>query len=88
MGRTYQKSRLFLGLTVEDNLYLALLGVGRGHLRPVRRAAATRELRDRARELAGTVGLEGRERAARRRRSPTASSASSRSAMARAVDPR
>ncbi|HET7182721.1 MAG TPA: ATP-binding cassette domain-containing protein, partial [Candidatus Limnocylindrales bacterium] len=27
MGRTYQKSRSFLGLSVEDNIYLALLGV-------------------------------------------------------------
>ena len=35
MGRTYQKSRAFLGLTVVDNLYLAILGVQRGHLRPV-----------------------------------------------------
>jgi branched-chain amino acid transport system ATP-binding protein len=62
MGRTYQKSRSFLGLTVEDNLYLAILGVGSGHLRPVvtKRDA---ELRARARELAGTIGLEGRERA-------------------------
>ena len=61
MGRTYQKSRLFLGLSVEDNLYLAVLGVKTGHLRPVvlRR---DRELRDRARDLARTVGLEGRER--------------------------
>ena len=60
MGRTYQKSRSFLGLTVEDNLYLAILGVGSGHLRPVvtKRDA---ELRARARELAGTIGLEGRE---------------------------
>jgi branched-chain amino acid transport system ATP-binding protein len=62
MGRTYQKSRSFLGLTVEDNLYLAILGVGSGHLRPVvtKRDA---ELRARARELAGTIGLESRERA-------------------------
>jgi branched-chain amino acid transport system ATP-binding protein len=61
MGRTYQKSRLFLGLSVEDNLYLAVLGVKTGHLRPVvlRR---DRELRERARELARMVGLEGRER--------------------------
>jgi branched-chain amino acid transport system ATP-binding protein len=61
MGRTYQKSRLFPGLSVEDNLYLAVLGVKTGHLRPVvlRR---DRELRERARELARTVGLEGREK--------------------------
>jgi branched-chain amino acid transport system ATP-binding protein len=61
MGRTYQKSRLFLGLSVEDNLYLAVLGVQAGHLRPVR-SRRDRELRDRACELAGIVGLEGRER--------------------------
>src|SRR4029077_21013109 len=61
MGRTYQKSRLFPGLSVENNLYLAVLGVKTGHLRPVvlRR---DRELRERARELARTVGLEGREK--------------------------
>jgi branched-chain amino acid transport system ATP-binding protein len=60
MGRTYQKSRLFPGLSVEDNLYLAVLGVKTGHLRPVklRRDA---ELRERAREIARVVGLEGRE---------------------------
>jgi branched-chain amino acid transport system ATP-binding protein len=62
MGRTYQKSRSFLGLTVEDNLYLAILGVGSGHLRPVV-TKRDGELRARARELAGTIGLEGRERA-------------------------
>jgi branched-chain amino acid transport system ATP-binding protein len=60
MGRTYQKSRLFAGLSVEDNLYLAVLGVKTGHLRPIvlRR---DRELREGARDLARTVGLEGRE---------------------------
>jgi len=60
MGRTYQKSRLFPGLSVEDNLYIGVLGVKTGHLRPVvlRR---DRELRERARELAGSVGLDGRE---------------------------
>jgi branched-chain amino acid transport system ATP-binding protein len=60
MGRTYQKSRLFLGLSVEDNLYLAVLGVQTGHLRPVL-SRRDRELRERARELAGIVGLGGRE---------------------------
>jgi branched-chain amino acid transport system ATP-binding protein len=58
MGRTYQKSRLFLGLTVEDNLYLAVLGSRGGH-QSLRRRAVDAEMRERARELAGTVGLEG-----------------------------
>jgi branched-chain amino acid transport system ATP-binding protein len=61
MGRTYQKSRLFLGLSVEDNLYLGLLGVQSGHLRPVMLPKRDNELRERARELAETVGLGGRE---------------------------
>jgi branched-chain amino acid transport system ATP-binding protein len=62
MGRTYQKSRSFHGLTVEDNLYLAVLGVQSGHFRPVRLAKRDRELRERAVELARIVGLGGRER--------------------------
>ena len=57
MGRTYQKSRLFLGLTVEDNLYLAVLGSRGGHQRLVRKAIDD-EMRERARELAATVGLQ------------------------------
>jgi branched-chain amino acid transport system ATP-binding protein len=59
LSRTFQTSRLFLGLTVEDNLYLAVLGVGEGHLRllPSRRDA---EMRDRARSMAEAVGLAGR----------------------------
>jgi len=60
MGRTYQKSRLFLGLSVEDNLYLAVLGVKTGHLRPIV-SRRDRELRERARDLARIVGLAGRE---------------------------
>ena len=56
MGRTYQKSRLFLGLTVEDNLYLAVLGTRGGHRRMIRRAVDG-EMRERARELAAAVGL-------------------------------
>jgi len=61
MGRTYQKSRLFLGLSVEDNLYLAVLGVQSGHLRPVVLPSRDRGLRERARELAELVGMQGRE---------------------------
>ncbi len=60
MGRTYQKSRSFLGLSVEDNIYLALLGVRGGHFRPLVLRKRDGELRERARELARTVGLEGR----------------------------
>jgi branched-chain amino acid transport system ATP-binding protein len=59
MGRTYQKSRLFLGLSVEDNLYLAVLGSREGHLR-IRRTRADGEIRERARELAGAVGLQSK----------------------------
>jgi len=58
MGRTYQKSRLFLGLSVEDNLYLAVLGSRGGHLRLTRKKALDGEMRERARELARLVGLE------------------------------
>ena len=56
LARTFQSSRLLLGLTVEDNLYLALLGVRRGHLRMLR-SPRDRELRARAREIAAIVGL-------------------------------
>ena len=56
LARTYQKSRLFLGLSVEDNLYLAALGVRTGHLRPVV-LKKDRALREKARTAAGQVGL-------------------------------
>jgi len=59
LGRTYQSSRVLSGLSVEDNLYLAVLGTERGHLRPVR-AAADRRRRERACEVAGQVGLADR----------------------------
>jgi branched-chain amino acid transport system ATP-binding protein len=58
LSRTFQTSRLFLGMSVEDNLYLALLGVRSGHLRPVR-TKTDGELRERARAMAERVGLEG-----------------------------
>ncbi len=57
LSRTYQMSRLFLGLTVEDNLYLAALGVETGHFRPVVLPKRDGELRERAREFAAKVGL-------------------------------
>ncbi len=57
MSRTYQRSRLFAGLTVEENLYLAVLGKEgrRFRLRMGRRDAA---YRDRARRAAASVWLE------------------------------
>jgi branched-chain amino acid transport system ATP-binding protein len=60
LTRTFQTSRLFLGLTVEDNLYLAALGVRGGHLRPVRLPGRDGPLRERAHELGERVGLAGR----------------------------
>ncbi len=58
LTRTFQTSRLFLGLTVEDNLYLAVIGVRGGHLRPVRLSGRDGPIRERARDLAQRVGLE------------------------------
>jgi branched-chain amino acid transport system ATP-binding protein len=59
LSRTFQTSRLFGGLSVEDNLYLAVLGVGAGHLRLVK-SKADSDLRDQAREMAELVGLADR----------------------------
>jgi branched-chain amino acid transport system ATP-binding protein len=56
LSRTFQTSRLFLGLTVEDNLYLAVLGVHDGHLRMVP-SKSDGEMREHARAMAGAVGL-------------------------------
>jgi branched-chain amino acid transport system ATP-binding protein len=56
LSRTYQKSRLFLGLSVEENLYLALLGCEGGRLRPFR-TGKDAELRRRARDAADRVWL-------------------------------
>ena len=57
LSRTFQTSKLFLGLTVEDNLYLAVLGVRDGHMRIVR-SRKDAQMRERAREMAGVVGLQ------------------------------
>jgi branched-chain amino acid transport system ATP-binding protein len=57
LARTYQQSRHLLGLTVEDSIYLSVLGVAAGHLRPVitRRDS---EFRARAREAARRVAID------------------------------
>jgi branched-chain amino acid transport system ATP-binding protein len=59
LGRTYQASRVLAGLSVGDNLYLAVLGTQRGHLRPLR-SRADRGRRQRALDVAAQVGLGGR----------------------------
>jgi branched-chain amino acid transport system ATP-binding protein len=57
LARTYQQSRLFGGLSVEDSIYLSIVGVRGGHLRPVvlKRDA---EMRERAREAARRVAID------------------------------
>jgi branched-chain amino acid transport system ATP-binding protein len=56
LSRTFQTSRLFGGLSVEDNLFLAVLGVSEGHLRLVN-GSRDAEMRERARAMGETVGL-------------------------------
>jgi branched-chain amino acid transport system ATP-binding protein len=56
LSRTFQTSRLFLGLSVEDNLYLAVLGVHDGHFRLVKNRR-DEEMRAKARTMAEAVGL-------------------------------
>ena len=58
LSRTFQTSRVLAGLSVEDNVYLAILGAGNGHLRSVRKASDG-EIRERARSVAAEMGLEG-----------------------------
>jgi branched-chain amino acid transport system ATP-binding protein len=60
LARTYQQSRMLLGLTVEDSIYLAILGVSDGHLRPVKLPRKDRELRERARAAARRVAIENK----------------------------
>jgi len=60
LSRTFQTSRLLLGLSVEDNLYLAVLGVRRGHLLPIRLPRLERQIRERARAAAEAIGLADR----------------------------
>jgi branched-chain amino acid transport system ATP-binding protein len=60
LARTYQQSRLFPGLSVEDNIYLSILGVENGHTRPIRLPKRDREMRERAREAAGRAAIGGK----------------------------
>jgi branched-chain amino acid transport system ATP-binding protein len=59
LGRTYQTSRVLGGLSVADNLYLAVLGTQRGHFRPLV-SNADRARRARALDVASQVGLADR----------------------------
>ena len=56
LSRTFQTSRLFGGLSVDDNLYLAVLGVHDGHFRLVRTGEDS-EMRERGRAMAEAFGL-------------------------------
>jgi len=58
LARTYQQSRLFLGLSVEENIYLSILGIGTGHLRPVAIPKREGEIRERARDAAKRVVID------------------------------
>jgi branched-chain amino acid transport system ATP-binding protein len=58
LARTYQQSRLFNDLTVEDSIYLSIVGVEGGRLRPVLLPGRERALRERAREAAGRVAIQ------------------------------
>ena len=57
LARSYQQSRLFGGLTVEDNIYLSIVGVAGGHLRPIL-SRRDSQYRERAREAAKRVAID------------------------------
>lgn len=56
LSRTYQKTRLFPGLTVADNLFVAVIGKVGGHLRMVNRSG-DEDVRERAVRAAQSVWL-------------------------------
>jgi branched-chain amino acid transport system ATP-binding protein len=58
LARTYQQSRMLLGLSVEDSIYLSALGVGDGHLRPVTLPRRDGAIRERAREAARRAAID------------------------------
>jgi branched-chain amino acid transport system ATP-binding protein len=59
LSRTFQTSRLLTGLTVEDNLYLAAIGVAGGRFRLLR-TGQDEDARRRAARTAHTVGMTDR----------------------------
>jgi branched-chain amino acid transport system ATP-binding protein len=58
LSRTYQQSRMLVGLTVEDSILLAILGASGGHLRPVTLPRKDREMRERARRAASRAAID------------------------------
>jgi branched-chain amino acid transport system ATP-binding protein len=60
LARSYQQSRLFLGLTVEDCIYLSIVGVEGGGLRPVVLRRRDAEIRDRARDAARRAAIDAK----------------------------
>ncbi len=59
LARTYQQSRLLAGLTVEDNIYLSIVGREGGRLRPVR-SSSDAAARERARVAAGRAAIDAK----------------------------
>jgi branched-chain amino acid transport system ATP-binding protein len=57
LARTYQQSRMLLGLTVEDSIYLSILGAAGGRLRPVL-LPRDGAMRERARAAARRVAID------------------------------
>ena len=55
LARTYQQSRLFNGLSVEDSIYLSIVGVEGGRLRPVLVPGREKAIRERAKDAASVA---------------------------------
>jgi len=58
LARTYQQARMLLGMTVEDSIYVSIVGARGGHLRPIVLPARDRVLREGAREAARLVAID------------------------------
>ncbi len=60
LARTYQQSRMLMGVTVENAIYLAILGVRNGHFRPIVLPGKDRRLREQARAAAKRVAIDNK----------------------------